>query len=208
MAVVSNRARFDVRAHGACGAWESNDRRYRGYAHSVLAEHEQLCCDVCEAWPGEPSVPLNQGNASPDLWRKAKERDRTADAVQIYCAMAVEGYLNFYGVLRLGQTIFDEHFERLGIVPKLQRLLMVCDQLVIESSDELVVVLKRIAERRNSLVHPKTREVGADPSSFSPTSKMLPDVPREAVADMEAFFSEFLKAVPEARNHLSERPDA
>jgi hypothetical protein len=203
-----NRTRFEIRPHGAFGSWESNDRRYRKYAHDVLAEHERLCREVVDNWPGDPTKPLNQNNAPPELWRKAKERDRTADVVQIYCAMAVEGYLNFYGVLRLGQRIFDEHFERLSLVPKLQRTLMFCDHVVLETNDQLLILLRRISERRNGLVHPKTREVGSDPSSFEPTSRTLPDVAQSAVADMESFFSEFLKSVPEASNHLSEMPDA
>ncbi|MCE3006442.1 MAG: hypothetical protein LW853_06385 [Rickettsiales bacterium] len=117
--------------------------------------------------------------------------------------MAVEGYLNFYGVLRLGQQAFDDHFERLGLVPKLRALLLVCDQLDVPTSDELVQHLDRVAQSRNFLVHPKTREVQGDLSAHKRTANPMPETAEKAVSSMEAFFESFIKAVPKAANHLN-----
>ena len=71
--------------------------------------------------------------------------------VRIYAAMAVEGFLNFYGVLRLGQNVFDEHFERLGLVPKVRALLLVCDQLDVSQQDPLPSSSMRWLEAETNL---------------------------------------------------------
>ena len=60
---------------------------------------------------------------------------------RLYAAMAVEGFLNWYGVFRLGEEIFNQHFERLGLVPKLRVLLLVCDSIHVGKGDQVVLVL-------------------------------------------------------------------
>jgi len=173
-----------------------------------LAELELHCLEVIEKWPVPAGQPIRDEAKYPEIWKLARFRDRTSDSVQIFAAMAVEGYLNFYGVLRLGQSVFDEHFERLGLIPKLRSLLLVCDGLQIDRNDALVTLLDRLAQRRNSLVHPKTREFQGHPSQHQATAIKIPEVAREAVANMEAFFCEFLCLVPTAGKHLRKAPDA
>lgn len=132
---IRTRQHCQLRPHDPEGAWESNDGRYRTYAHQLLAEHVSLCDEVRQTWPGDAAATITAPHAYPEIAVLARRRDQTADTVRIYAAMAVEGYLNFYGVLRLGQEVFDEHFERLGLVPKLRNLLLICDQLNIPKSD-------------------------------------------------------------------------
>ena len=202
------RQQFHLRPHDPEGIWESNDGRYRTYAHQLLAKHVSLCEEVLEKWPGDAEAPITTPHAYPEIAALARRRDQTADTVRIYAAMAVEGYLNFYGVLRLGQDVFNEHFERLGLVPKLRTLLLTCDQLDVPKSDPLVLALDRVAQSRNALVHPKAREVVGDLSQHKQTATPAPETARNAVADMEAFFELFVQAVPKAKNHLSRSADA
>jgi hypothetical protein len=204
----STRQQFQLRPHDPEGIWESNDGRYRTYAHQLLAEHVSLCEEVLQKWPGDAEAPITAPNAHPEVAALARRRDQTADTVRIYAAMAVEGYLNFYGVLRLGQDVFDEHFERLGLVPKLRILLLTCDQLHVPKSDPLVLALDRVAQSRNALVHPKTKEIVGDLSQHKRTATPMPETARNAVEDMEAFFEAFVEAVPQAENHLSRCADA
>ena len=126
---IRTRQQFKLRPHDPEGVWESNDGRYRTYAHQILAEHVSLCDEVLKKWPIDAGAAITDPHAYPEISELGRRRDQTADTVRIYAAMAVEGYLNFYGVLRLGQDVFDEHFERLGLVPKLRALLLTCDQL-------------------------------------------------------------------------------
>ena len=197
------RQQFHLRPHDTRGDWESNDSRYRRYAHELLAEHVSLCDEVLQKWPVDMDATINTPPDYPEIESIARRRDQTVDTVRIYAAMAVEGYLNFYGVLRLGQDVFDEHFERLGLVPKLRALLLTCDQLNVAKSDPLVLALERVAQSRNSLVHPKTREVMSDPSQHKRTATLVPETAISAVSDMETFFATFIEAVPQAKNHLS-----
>lgn len=199
---------FQLRPHDPNGVWESNDSRYRNYAHQLLAEHISLCDEVIRRWPVKSDEPIKDPSAHPEIQELARRRDQTADTARIYAAMAVEGYLNFYGVLRLGQVVFNEHFERLGLVPKLRCLLLTCDQLDVPKNDPVVLALDRVAQSRNSLVHPKTREVVGDLSQHKRTGSPAPETAQAAITDMEAFFDEFVNAVPNAANHLSQRAAA
>jgi hypothetical protein len=142
---------------------------------------------------------------SPEVWELCEPRDRTSDTVRIYAAMAVEGFLDFCGVLRLGQDVFDDHFERLGLVQEVRALLLVCDQLDVSRQDPLVICLDKLAMSKNALVHPKTREVVGDPQTHQRSSIKVPEAARECVENMEAFFQHFLEAVPDAALHLDRK---
>jgi hypothetical protein len=185
------------------GVWESNDPRYRSYAHELLAELEQLCTQITVEWPLPVDEPIKEDHPQYQKFEKLiRLRDRTADTVQIYAAMAIEGFLNWYGVLRLGESIYSQHFERLGIIPKLQQILLKCDSVTVTEGDPIVIALTAVAEQRNDLLHPKAREVVGDPSLHKRTSKKLPEVPQEVVASMELFFEEFSLAVPDAAFYI------
>ena len=136
---------FKLRPHDALGTWESRDRRFRKDAHELLSELENLCSLIKESWPKEIGLVITGRDDYPELWELAKHRDRTSDMVRIYSAMAVEGFLNFYGVLRTGESTFNEHFERLGLVPKLRMLLLVCDKIDLPKTDSLVLALDQLA---------------------------------------------------------------
>lgn len=185
------------------GTWESNDSRYRTYAHELLAELEAICTQITAQWPIPKGEVLKEDHPQySQIEKLVLLRDRTADTVQIYAAMAVEGFLNWYGVARLGEHIFNDHFERLGLIPKLRALLLTCDSLDVAKNDPIVVALDSVATYRNALVHPKAKEVIGDPALYKRTSKKLPEVPREVVANMELFFKEFGLAVPDAAMYL------
>ena len=46
---------------------------------------------------------------------KRGERDALADSIVLFSAMAVEAFINYYGVVRLGEQQFNAHFERLRL---------------------------------------------------------------------------------------------
>jgi hypothetical protein len=201
----SARKPFVLRPHDAEGTWASNDARYRAYAHELLVQLKSLCTEVLQRWPAEAGATISNESQHLELWKLARLRDRTSDTVRIYAAMAVEGFLNFYGVLRLGQQAFDEHFERLGVVPKLRTLLLVGESLDLPRNDPLVLMLHSVAQSRNALVHPKTREISNERRVNDRPSTKLPEVAQEAVANMESFFEQFAQAVPSMASHLARR---
>jgi hypothetical protein len=193
---------FQVHPHDRSGTWEANDGRYRNYAHEMLTELERLCEDVQLNWLQEIGPALKDKRLHPEQWGRVRMRDRTSDTVRIYAAMAVEGFLNFYGVLRIGQDLYDDHFERLGIVPKLRKLLLVCDGLNIPKNDPLCLDLDCLAQSRNALVHPKTKEILGNPSAHQRSFTKIPEKARESVAAMENFFTGFINVVPAAKPYL------
>lgn len=193
---------FQVHPHDRHGAWESNDGRYRAYAHELLVDLESLCQQVMAAWPVDVGASISSAAADPDLIALTRRRDRASDTTRIYAAMAIEGFLNFYGVLRLGNSVYEDHFERLGIVPKIRQLLLVCDGLSVPKSHVLCARADAVAQSRNRLVHPKAQEVVGDPMSHVRSGTKVPEAARESVAAMESFFAEFIAAVPASRPHI------
>lgn len=197
----SNRKLFRIRNHDSNGYWLTDDRRYFEYAHLQLVELEQVTEQVKQLWPASLDKTIHAHEHSPELELLICKRDLLSDSVKVFSAMAVEGFLNYYGVVRLGEKEYVDHIERMGIIPKLRMLLLVCDSLAVSDTDPLVKILKRIAQRRNMLVHPKAKELsGYIPAEERPGDK-IPEAAREAVKDMEDFFREFIAAVPQA-SHL------
>jgi len=168
-----------------------------------LIELESVTKQVKRLWPHALDRSVTNTRAKhPELWKLSRKRDRLSDSVRIFAAMAVEAFINFYGIIRLGEAEYTEHFERLGIVPKLRVLLLVCDSISLGTSDQLVVSLRRIADERNTLVHPKAKELPRNVPAKGRGGARIPDSAREAVADMKKFFQEFGEAVPGVRHLL------
>jgi hypothetical protein len=82
-----------------------------------------------------------------------------SQSVQIFACMAVEAFLNYYGVVRLGEDVYYRLHERHSIHKKLATLLRVCDATNLPRDSELAQLVRRMFERRNDLVHPKAREL-------------------------------------------------
>jgi len=118
-------------------------------------------------------------------------------AAVVYSAMAVEGFLNYYGVKRLGESFYREHFERLSPHRKLAALVATCIGHLLPDDTELIATIRRIAERRNALVHPKTREPKPRHSRQNITT-LPPNPAADSVRDMERFFELFIQLDPEA----------
>lgn len=191
---------FSVLPHHRSGAWESNDSRYRDDAHDLLAELQEICNEIGANWPLQHmGFSVNDETAPPRLKELSRKRTLTSDMVRIYAAMAIEGFLNFYGVLRVGQDVYDDHFERLGIIPKLRKLLLFCDALDIPANHQLCLDLDFVAQSRNALVHPKVKEVVVAWSQHQPGFTTVPGKANETVERMERFFIGFGTLVPAAK---------
>ncbi|HCS62830.1 MAG TPA: hypothetical protein DIW64_01385 [Cellvibrio sp.] len=182
--------KFILNPHNPVGSWSTNDSRYRFYAHKSLAELELICKKINKEWPTENGQSINM-NAYPEMGELVLERDRLSDSIRIFSAMAVEGYLNFYGVLRLGQNIYLENFERMPLVQKARSLILVCDDLEISKQHPLIQAAIKVSECRNSLVHPKAIEIPCSNSMAKDLELPVPQTARNAVKSMESFLWNF-----------------
>lgn len=112
-----------------------------------------------------------------------------SSAAVAFSAIAVEGFLNQYAVVRLGARASDRAFVSKDTVEKTVLLIRLITGSHLGKNSELVRRIKRLATRRNALVHPKTYEVerGDEHLKF----ERLATVAEASYEDMEFFFREF-----------------
>lgn len=194
------RKSFTIRPHDVQGWWLSDDRRFAENTRILLLELEDAVRLVNAAWPKPLNETLRDEEHTPELMALIRKRDLLSDSVGAFSAIAIESFLNFYGVVRLGESEYSAHFERLSLVPKLRQLLLICDNLSITESDPLVTILRRIANKRNTLVHPKAKELTGYVPAENREGRKIPECARESVQDMDLFFVQFVDAVPRARH--------
>jgi hypothetical protein len=177
--------------------WQSDDFRYRQYAKELLVELIEISGEIKRSWPIDLSSSID-GGMYPEINKLVKKRDLISDSIRIFSAMAVEGFINFYGALRLGDEVFTENFERLPQNKKVKALLLFCDSIKIDNLSPLILASNQLSNSRNSLVHPKTKEFDSLPSYPDRSSSPMPETAQKAVDSMSSFFREFVHLVPEA----------
>ena len=176
--------------------WQSEDARYYENASALLAELIIIADKIKKDWPAEKSS-INK-TEYPNLYELGRKRDLVSDSVLIFSAMAVEGFVNFYGVLRLGEKVYQEYFERLPQEKKIKALLLFCDAIDIDNSHPLIKLSTKLARKRNNLLHPKTKEFSQLPAWESRSCSDTPETAIQAVKYLDDFFIEFVSLVPEA----------
>jgi len=142
------------------GGWSGFHRLYRKAAHDALANVRESHRNLAASWtrldaPGGEAV-------LPEYMRGLEAYIVLTATAETYCAMAVEALLNFYGVCRLGEEFYVRNLERSPILAKLELLLVTCDGIIHPKDAELSILLRRLSQRRNQLVHPKSREFRID----------------------------------------------
>jgi hypothetical protein len=183
-------------------AWTSDRRRYFQYAEHSLEELLPIAAEVLASWPhGAPSA-IEVGDMPPELHRLCRKRDRLSDSVMLFAAMAIEAFINFYGVYRLGEQQFNRHVERLPIDRKVQLLLLVCDGLEVDKEEPLMTALKTVVEGRNQLAHPKAKQVSRDQPMEDRTGQPIPETAQKHIEAMRDFFTQFGRLVPRSRHML------
>jgi hypothetical protein len=133
----------------------------------------------------------------PSISRHFDELRTWADAIVIFSAMAVESFVNYYGVTRLGGDWYQSHLERVTMSRKLRAVLKLCRDKTITDDSEILHVVRRLFERRNELVHPKTY----DEITSATAPPVIPAMirARESVADMTRFFELHAEYDPDTR---------
>ena len=199
--------KFTVRALGETRTWHTESSRYPEYSRMLLDELIELADEIKAEWPPGAKTLRSGDVGHAELWKKVRHRDLLSDSVRIFTAMAVEAFLNFYGVVRLGQDVFDLFIERLSQPKKLQALLEICHGIKGDQNSAITETVFKIAQRRNDLVHPKAKEVIGEltQAEKDADSIPIPGAAIEAIADMAMFYQQWSSLVPESKFLL---PDA
>jgi hypothetical protein len=195
------RDRYKIRPiQEAFGCYVSNLRVFLRRARECLTRLETISTEARAKWPGSLDQAITEAKKNyPDLEALCFQRDLLSDSVLIFAAMAVEAFLNYYGVVRMGEAEFARNFERLGVAAKLRSLLLFCDSIRITDDDPLLAAVNKLTQNRNALVHPKTKEVRNNVESLR-DGPLIPEAAQEAVAAMGNFFKGFEAIVPEAKH--------
>jgi hypothetical protein len=136
----------------------------------------------------------------PDVAARVHEVQVAADAVVVFSAMAVEGFLNFYGVRRLGEEYYLANLERSSTTAKAATLVFHRTGKRPATTSALLQLTKQIADRRNSLVHPKTMEAGTGRRWPQTDSGIV--AAGQAIEEMRRFFELFVAADPGAAGSI------
>jgi hypothetical protein len=121
-----------------------------------------------------------------------------SDSAVIAAAMAIEGFLNLYGVVRLGELFYQRNYERLSPAQKVAALLGTCCGVLIQKDNEIIQVAKRVFDRRNALVHPKSRDLGRKDRASEAARQLPQQIAYDSVIDMERFATLFATYDPDA----------
>ena len=135
-----------------------------------------------------------------DRYVALEQRGFFAVATVVFASMAIESFLNYYGVRRFGPAFKDPAVEFLTAADKTKLILGYTCVSPPKAGTKLYGALKRLYSRRNKLIHPKTHEhmLGVEPPALEPT----PLIAEQSIADMESFFEEFVSHDPDAKLHV------
>jgi hypothetical protein len=122
----------------------------------------------------------------------ALERQAISEAVQVFCAMTVEGATNLFGMLVLGEDQFVRELERRSAARKLKELVRLVDDREMANDDSLLLPVERLMAARHSYVHPKSQE-GEWRQSTGRRANL--ESARAAIQDVHLFF-DALQALP------------
>jgi len=126
---------YRIRPVEQVGAWSTDHRRYYQYAEQGLEELIPLAATVCQSWPSNTPEVLPVSEIPLELRRLCRQRDRLSDSVMLFAAIAVEAFINYYGVRRLSEKQFSRHVERLSSQRKLELLLLICDNYELNETE-------------------------------------------------------------------------
>jgi hypothetical protein len=124
--------------------------------------------------------------------------------IHLLACMSIEAFLNHYGVTRTGEEFFRKNCERLSPSQKTAVLLLAATGSPPADDAEILKLVRRMFELRNSFVHPKAKKGELNPRSARPSTTGWPErvtqtVPPESVQTMDRFFDLFAEADPEAK---------
>lgn len=163
-AIYTNGELEKVAPFNRMGAWITNHRIHYFWAKKYYSEFERLNTEYIN----EKENIINEFGEEQSyldaiihgkLSEKEEELDMLSNCIVLFSCMAIEGFLNYYGVRRLGENFYKRNIERLGITEKLQLILLSCTGYLSKKDDKIIKTIRVIFDLRNSLIHPKSKDL-------------------------------------------------
>ena len=177
------------------GAW-AYQGSYRRRVVDAVREISRAYDEFDEAVKIHPEKGSNVRIMLPPEFSRRVE-DHSNDAL-LYACISIEAFLNYYGVVRLGEEYFTRHFESIPTLRKLRGVIEVCCGTQLSNEDEILTLARNLLDRRNKIVHPKTRE--ADSKRVADLLSRPALVGSKAdLADMDRILELFCQYDPTAR---------
>ncbi|HEX6040528.1 hypothetical protein [Longimicrobium sp.] len=209
-----------VRPFHRSGSWIQFHRAHRRAAAGALWQLRRLHTRYRREFDAMIAAGDPRGLARHKLAGTREHGTALATAVEIYSTMSVEAFINFYGVVRLGEDFFRANLQMVGVTEKLSLLLALCDGVELERDSELWRTVRALFDRRNALVHPKARELrgfpelppdsahsrGGSKGQAPPPEPDLLESGMVAYRRMRTFYRLFSEYVPEVDPRGNPRP--
>lgn len=93
-----------------------------------------------------------------NYFRELIEVRRWGHMAFINAVMAIEAVINVVGVYKLGEDFYRRNIERLSWDRKFELILALCYRKECEKDEEVLKVIRSIANERNEYLHPKARD--------------------------------------------------
>lgn len=144
------------------GAWVTNWALYYEYAKLQRDKFYSVCNEYYQEKGRLIELGMDELAISHELNSIMHKAFQEYVSLIVFACMAFEGFVNYYGVKKLGQSFYKRNIERLGITEKLSAILAICGGILIEPTSTLIQNARSLFDKRNSLVHPKTKEITSD----------------------------------------------
>jgi len=147
------------------GGWISDGVITEGEARAAISRAATLQDEAQQALAQARSAasdcdPLHAKAIAEEKTRPTREAARLSVAQAImFSAMHIEGSVNAWGVISLGEDFYKNHLERSRLESKIAILLVVGGAGLVSGGHPALEAVRLLFERRNQLAHRKTREV-------------------------------------------------
>lgn len=182
------------------GSWEYDgiSRREARHAHAEFLQAQSALRELLALKKKRRAEGLSEPVS---LDEALLRRNFRTFATVIFACVAIESFVNFYGVRRFGNAFNQSRSENLPLRKKIRRILAHTTSVTVDDGDLLFKALARLVARRNRLAHPKTYEF--EENVEPPEMETWTTAANESIEDMDAFFNRFGELDAEARGVIA-----
>jgi hypothetical protein len=180
------------------GMWMSPHHFWNENAYDLLIQYNRTFAEYSERVGPDPKPEVPPWCTDEHTAALRQRLFATHALVLVSCCLVIEGFINYYGVRRLGGEFFKRNIERLGITEKLSVIVAILFHKKLENSDALWTSVRSLFDERNGLVHPKCKELTKEIiQAFEPPDEPFLNAPDREIKMMESILTAFCEYDPD-----------